>query len=251
MVGSRLAMLVLITLAGIRLMRSPSGPPYSGTIFINSDIIRHSDPSDLQTIHSAGTGQRQMFDRRADCFLPLRPYLFNARYVDGLQIEIQVNPEFTAAEAREVAEKYAHAYGQLPKALRADVQTSWIHKGVYPFGGGNKNILVHTGQGAEYEREGILQEALFHEAVHTSLDSGHENTEAWRQAQTADRRFISKYAQENPNREDLAETMLLWFAVRHRRDRMPADLISTVEKAIPARLRYLDQLKPDFSGWPR
>ena len=64
--------------------------------------------------------------------------------------------------------------GQLPKSLRTDVKTMWIHKGEEAWGGGNNNILTHTGQGEIYENWNggdISQETLIHEGTHTSLDS--------------------------------------------------------------------------------
>ena len=39
---------------------------------------------------------------------------------------------------------------QVPAFLLVDVATVWIHKGRHGFGGGNNNLLVHTGQGEEY-----------------------------------------------------------------------------------------------------
>ena len=88
-----------------------------------------------------------MYDRRENNWVRLNPYLFNATYKDGLKIEVQVNPEFGNADAaRKEAEKYADVIGQLTTALRRDVETVWIHKGVNPFAGGNNNLLIHTGQ---------------------------------------------------------------------------------------------------------
>ena len=59
---------------------------------------------------------------------------------------MQVNPEFKDKSMAEVEDKkYAFLIGQLPAVLRKDIQTSWIHKGVKPFGGGNNNILIQTG----------------------------------------------------------------------------------------------------------
>ena len=41
-----------------------------------------------------------------------------------------------------------------------------IHNGKKPFGGGNRDILVHTGSGADLRRDGFLEEVIFHEACH-------------------------------------------------------------------------------------
>lgn len=218
-------------------------PPYAGTIFIDPDIITAADPTTFMSVVPKGRGQRSMFDRRTDSFNKVNARLFTARFSDSREIEIQVNPEFSSKKARSLANKYAKVIGRLPKCLRLDVDTVWIHAGLQPFGGGNRNLLIHTGQSARYEKDGILEETLVHEASHTSLDSYHASAKGWLAAQKADPEFISTYARDNPTREDVAETFLLWLAVRHRLERIsPADA-ATIRKSIPARLRYFDAAK--------
>jgi hypothetical protein len=124
--------------------------------------------------------------------------------------------------------------------LREGVQTVWIHKGVELFGGGNNNLLIHIGQATLYENDGILEETFVHEASHTSLDAEHANAPGWISAQQNDPTFISTYARDFPMREDIAETFLLYLAVRHRSDRISANLKEIVTKTIPNRIEYLD-----------
>jgi len=124
----------------------PYEPPFGGTIFIDPDIITSSDPTTFQNMSYEGQDSRTMFDRRVNAFITLNPYLFNANFDDGLTAEIQVNPEFGSEDdALPEAEKYAVVIGRLPTALRIRVETVWIHKGTEPFGGGNDNLLIHTG----------------------------------------------------------------------------------------------------------
>lgn len=223
-------------------------PPFRGTIFLDPDIITAKDPTVYQTIQSTGHGIREMFDRRTDGMIKVNAHLFAARFSDQQKpVEIQVNPEFDAAKAKSLAAKYAGAIGRLPKCLRADVDTVTIHAGDKPFGGGNRNLLIHTGQADSYERDGILEETLVHEASHTSLDESHANAPQWLAAQTKDNGFISEYARDNPRREDVAETFLLWLAVTHRAERIDPALTEKIRRAVPNRLRYFDQKKPDVS----
>jgi hypothetical protein len=183
-----------------------------------------------------------MYDRRSNSFNTVNAYLFNARYHDGLGAEVQVNPEFGSSSAASVvATKYATVIGRLPTALRLQLQTVWIHQGVFPFGGGNNNLLIHTGQAALYESDGILEETFVHEASHTSLDGPHAASAGWLAAQAADPEFISTYARDNPTREDIAESFLTWLAIRHRSSRISATLSNTIAVAIPNRHAYFDQ----------
>ena len=215
------------------------GPPFSGTIFIDPDIITPSDPTAFQSLSYIGQGDREMFDRRADAFITVNAYLFDASFGDGLNTEIQVNPEFGSPDAALAeAEKYAPVIGQLPTALRTDVQTVWIHKSTAPFGGGNNNLLIHIGQADLYEADGILEETLVHEASHTSLDAYHASASSWLAAQTDDNEFISTYAGDYPNREDIAESFLPYLAVQYRSDRISQELYDTIVQTIPNRIDY-------------
>jgi hypothetical protein len=219
---------------------------FPGTIFIDPDIITSADSTTFTGITAQGTGSRVMFDRRENAFVTLDPWLFKATYGDGLVIEVQVNPEFSEAAAAFEAEKYATVVGRLPTALRADVETMWIHMGVQPFGGGNKNLLIHTGQSALYENDGILEETFVHEAAHTSLDADHAGSAGWVRAQEDDPDFISDYAFQNPTTEDIAESFLTWLAVSHRSDRISSELRQGIVNTIPNRLAYFDEQEFDM-----
>ena len=235
----RVLSICLLLLAGVN---AHAAPPFSGTIFLDSDIITENDPTTLTGLTAAGRGSRQMFDRRANAFITVDAYLFNATFSGGSgTVEIQVNPEFGSAEAARVeAEKYAPVIGRLPAILRRDLETVWIHKGLEPFGGGNNNLLIHTEQGDSYAADGILEETFVHEATHTSLDSPHATSSGWRAAQANDPDFISTYAQDFPDHEDLAESFLPWLALRYARNRISDDLADTISATIPNRVAYFD-----------
>ncbi len=213
-----------------------------GTLFVDPDIVTASDPTTFRAVSYAGRGNRLMFDRRQNRFVTYNAFLFDAAFTDGFGLEIQVNPEFQTSDAvRQAAKKYSWLIGQLPRALRqSDFQTVWIHKGVELFGGGNNNVLIHTGQADLYEAEGILEEALIHEGAHTSLDSRHASSSGWIQAQQDDMDFISTYARDYPTREDLAESFPMWMALRYREDKILPRLAETIKARMPHRLVYLD-----------
>jgi hypothetical protein len=50
------------------------------------------------------------------------------------------------------------------------------------------------------------------------------------------------YARDNPAREDVAESVLAWLAVRYRASRITPSLAATIERAIPNRIAYFDSL---------
>ena len=226
-----------------------SRPPFSGTIFIDPDIITANDPTTFTGLTYSGTGSRTMYDRRnGGGWLTLEPFLFRANYNDGLEIEVQVNPEYGSVEnARVQAEKYAPVIGRITTELRKDVETVWIHKGFESFGGGNNNLLIYPEWSIEYyERQGILEETLVHEGAHSSLDAYHANDADWLLAQQLDCNFISDYAKQHPIREDIAESYLTYLAVRYRSDRISPELKTKIETAIPNRIKYFDNHKFDM-----
>jgi len=228
---------------GLAVISAQAKPPFGGTIFVSGNIITDRDPTAFKSLTPAGTGQRRMYDRRVGKMITVTAHLFTAKFDDGQTIEVQVNPEFTAKEALQQAKKYLHPIGQMPFALREDAETIWIHKGNKGFGGGNKNLLIHTEMGESYIRKGILAETFYHEAAHTSLDKTHARNTKWLAAQKKDPEFISGYAKSNPFREDIAETYLLYFALRYKPDRISKKLKDTLKKTIPNRIAYFDSLK--------
>ena len=72
----------------------------------------------------------------------------------------------------------------------------------------------------------------------------HRLSPGWRAAQAADGGFLTDYAAESPEREDLAETALFAFAILHHPDRFPpADTADTM-RAVPNRIAYIAGLLP-------
>ena len=227
-------------------------PPYDGTIFISGNIITHEDTSTYDSVIYAGIASRTMYDRRnGGAWITIEPHIFPSFFRDGPNIEIQVNPEFTREEALLEAIKYAFLIGQLPIALRKDIETMWIHKGVEGFGGGNNNILIHTGMTAFYETHytgNITEKTLIHEAAHTSIDAYCYNDPDWADAvQKDDSRYISSYAKEFPNREDIAELFLLYVAIKYFPERINQEIIDNTLSTSLHRVLYFDKQEYDMA----
>ena len=232
-----------------------SQPPYGGTIFITGNIITSSDNSVYDSLVYKGTDNRLMYDRRnGGAFINNNPFLYDAYFSDGLVTEIQVNSEFSVDQSLLEAEKYSFLIGQLSKGLRKHVETMWIHKGIEAYGGGNNNILVHTGMSESYEKHytgNIIEETLIHEAAHTSVDAyvypdRLTNGEEWIKAVDKDNCYISDYARDYPYREDLAELMPLYIAVKFFPDRISEDDRNKILSCCINRILYLDSLSLDL-----
>ena len=92
---------------------------------------------------------------------------------------------------------------------------------------------------------------MIHEGGHTSLDGawgGLIKWYQWKKMIEADNKYISKYARDFPKREDLAETINWWIAVRCKSDRISKSNYKKIIKGIPNRLKYLDE--QNFNTYP-
>lgn len=220
-------------------------PPFSNTAGTVFDIIQKNDPSALLCVEDAGRGARQIWDKRVDGEPVVNAFLFMARYRDGSNIEIAINPEFgsqTAALAE--ALRYAAPLGQLPTTLRAGIMRFSVHGGRKSYHAGSGQIVVYAETTDNRLGYNHLEESLFHESVHASWDATHRLSAGWIKAQNADGRFLTGYGERSPEREDLAETALFAYAILHHPDRFPpADTRDTVA-AVPARLAYIEALLP-------
>lgn len=242
----------MVLCAGSHLARADGGvPPYDSTADTVFDIIRSDDPSGFRCLRYVGQGARQIWDKRVDGEPVVEAFLFNADYADGSTIEMAVNPEFaTVDQARGEAMRYALPLGQLPSVLRAGLTRFSIHRGNEAFHAGTGQIVVYADKATRRIEQDHLEESLFHEAVHASLDDGHRLAAAWKQAQLSDGRFLTSYAQSRPDREDLAETALFAFALLHFPDRFPPVDSQTVMRTVPHRFAYIEHLFPTDQPLP-
>ena len=108
---------------------SSAEPPFSDTAGTVFDIVQRSDPTLFSCLQDLGRGNRQIWDKRVDDEPIVNAFLFLAKYDDGAQIEIAINPEFeTEQAARDQAMRFAVPLGQLPTVLRAGIKKFSVHK---------------------------------------------------------------------------------------------------------------------------
>ena len=182
-----------------------------------------------------------------DAWITVNAYLFDAR-IRGRDIEFQVNPEFgSETAARSEVDVFAPALGRLPAVLLSRAEKVHVNAGDGLFGGNwdDRSFLIHTGYGRGLLRDGFLEEVLFHEGAHVSVDGVHASAPGWRAAQQADGGFVSDYARDHPDREDVAESVLPYFAVRFVPSRLSRQQREAIEAAIPNRVRYFEEQRLD------
>ena len=224
-------------------------------LFTEGDIINEKDPTTFQNIVFVKKKTIKWWDRRgasggyaAARQITFKAFIFKATFLKGRRdITIRVNAEFeTENKAKEQAIKYAKIIGQLPNFLRTkNLKTLTIHKGNEEWGGGNNDILIYTDM---YKIGEFTEEVAIHEAAHTSLDpewNGSIKRSKWNKAMKADNKFVSPYAKKYPKKEDIAETINWWIAVRCKSDRISKLTYEKIILGIPNRLKYLDEQNYD------
>jgi len=227
---------------------------HNGTVFLTPDLITSESPSDLVEVTFTGSEERETFDRRVNSFVVSESHIFTANYRCAPDpVEIVVNAEFSDEQAEGEAQRFAFVLGQMPLGLRGLVHEIWVHDGNEPAGGGNNSILVHSVYADESKN--FIEEVFLHEGAHTSLDYdfvGVVDRAIWSEAVTSDGSFISGYAEEFPEREDISESysaFLIWAL--HRNQGIFSESAAGIEALIPARLQYFESLGSDFGPLPK
>ena len=230
-------------------------PPYSGTPWVTPDILGPSDSTSLGNVTFTGRGTREIFDRRVNKLISVDAYLFDVQFGQRT-VEFQINPEVGNREAaRTQIDVFAPAIGRLPAVLMSNIRQVEINAGEGLFGGSSQTggLLIHTDDPATHfaVNYGYLEEIFLHEAAHASLDPAHFDSPGWRRAQGVDGVAISDYANDYPDREDIAESFLAYFAVHYRPNRLTNTEKWFMKMTIPNRLAYFDRQQFDMSPYRR
>lgn len=223
---------------------TPAAPaPFDSTADTVFDIIRASDPSTYLCLEDRGRGIRQMWDKRVDAEFDLDAYLFRAYFSDAPPVDIIVNPEFgSQGSARTEALRYPKALGRLPFLVRSGLTQIGIHKGRPTYSAGPGKMFVYAQRTDIRLAQNRLEESLFHESVHASLDRTYARAPIWQDAQAADDAFLTDYAADHPDSEDLAETMLFAYAVLVHPGRIPPVDTDVIARTVPARIAVIKDI---------
>ncbi|WP_052158258.1 RICIN domain-containing protein [Lacinutrix jangbogonensis] len=214
-------------------------------------IINATDASTFKTVTFETEKTAKMWDRDANnnqgAWSTPMSWVYTLTYNDGITSKIRVRQsDFTKNEAGVLANKYGNKMGQLPACLRKGVSLINIMKSDALFGGNNYNhsIDITIGETSKlYEKTGNMEETLFHESTHAALDNLYQTD--WKANRDKDATFISKYAAENPNREDISESFILYAALNYRPDRIASET-KKIESNISNRIEYYKNLELDM-----
>lgn len=215
---------------------------YSSVTSNDIDYIRSSDPGAFACLVDRGRARMEMPDKRGGPLFADNVQVFEARYLDGARVGLWAHPDLGSRQAAlKTVTPVARAVGKLPDFMRARLGHVVVHKGNETAFAESEGqfFVVYSENVAKRIRTRDLEETVFHESVHATLDSRHLRDPKWRKAQRADGTFITGYAQDRPGKEDLAETMLLAYTALRHPGRMPENVERALKNRVPNRMTYI------------
>ena len=254
-----------------------------GTVWESADVITAADPSALDSVVYVGRGMRWFFPPLEGGWRDLEVFLLAAHFAGGTILEVQAHPAYVEADSALAAAKlFLPPIGRLPRVLidgAREVELSPessrpppnFHAGsnscgnLYHWEGDLRRAVLRIPPQGRPQAH-YVEEVALHEGGHAVLDDcpwdgchdsecdvglGNPTSAEWRAAQAADSVFITLYALEHPEREDMAETLWAWFVSRCVPDRLHPEYKRRIDAGIPHRLAYLDRalLGLDLRPW--
>ncbi|WP_196158620.1 hypothetical protein [Reinekea sp. G2M2-21] len=210
------------------------------------DFITEDSTTIGHSLHFLGRVRAEMPDKRSDDLFDADSFHFKISFKDETSINVFSHSSFGS---RKKAEKYVikllGPLGKLPVYMRDRLSHVVIHKG-------NETAFSdHLGHFFVVYSENMdirignhdLEETVFHESVHATLDYLFSDNEQWLNAQRLDCCFVTDYAKSHPMGEDLAETSLFAYAYFRYPDQLPKNVKIWLETKIPNRLSFFrDQI---------
>jgi len=132
--------------------------------------------------------------------------------------------------------------GQLPLVFRHGIRQFGIHDGNPTYSAGSGKIFVYGERTTTRIGQNHLEESLLHESVHATLDRKYARSPEWQAAQASDGRFMTRYGESRPDREDLAETALFAYGLIYHPGRIPPVDSRDILAAVPARIAFIKDI---------
>ena len=232
-------------------------PPFAGSMWDLPDLIGSSDYTVYSNSIYQGIETRLFYDKAIPAFIDYPAHIFKVNFGDGLSVDFEIYSEFSEQEAISIEQKYAPLIGQLGKELRKDIKSIEFLKGDSVASAQRSsdlsyaNITLHIdwlNNTVETRPDGDkTEELLIHESAHLSIDPYIYNQQGWTDAVNLDNNYISTYAKDNPDSEDVAETFQAYIAVKYFPERISNSLRDTILSVCLNRFKYFDSLNFDLS----
>ena len=215
----------------------------SSVVGTEIDFITDQDPSVFSRLEFVGFQDFEMPDKRKTGEpLVQSAYVFNAHFSDGTKIGIALDKDFgTQKAAEQDALRYAPRLGKLPPMYRRNLKHVVVHLGgedttAFAEDKG-RFFVIYSLNASKRISTRDLEETIFHEATHASIQAQHVEGTAWRQAVEGDNAYITQYAKSD-EQEDFAESALFAYTLIFHPERIPAADRAAIQKQIPNRINF-------------
>jgi hypothetical protein len=239
-----------------------SDPAWAEPLFENSvvsndiDFILSSDPTVPGCLSYLGQATQEMPGALdTEELMASDVYTFDVSYVDGSDVGIWVHPSVgTKEDAENLASLLTGPVGRLPAVMRERLNRVVVQSGDHTAFGEHLGHFFVVYEDNIHKRISThdLEETVFHESVHATLDADWAESAEWQEAQVTDGAFITEYAAEKPKGEDLAESALFAITYLRHPERLPTEVRDGIDTIMPARLVFFETIfaapEPDVSG---
>lgn len=219
-----------------------SSPLFRNSIVsTNIDFIRNSDTDSFVALNYVGQSDKEMPDSRNDDLFDTNTYVFEATFTNGKKVGIWSHSSFGSKEAAQIyTERLTSRLGKLPEFMRDELSHVVVHKGdAGAFSDDRGRFMVLYSDNMDIRiSNNDLEETVFHETVHASLDLAYARSSEWIAAQEADGNFITDYGKEFKTREDLAESALFSYIMITYPGRLSPEVENWVKTYTPNRHEF-------------
>lgn len=232
-------------------------PLFPNSVVSNDiDFIRSDDPAVPGCMRFVSEATQEMPGALGtDALFADGVLTFAVAFADGSEVGVWVHPAVgSQGDAAAVAGLLVGPLGRLPAVMRGRLSHVVVQAGEHTA------FAEHLGRFFVVYEDNLrariathdLEETVFHESVHATLEAEWAQSDAWRQAQAADAGFVTDYAAQHPEQEDLPESALFAYAHLRHPGRLPAEVARGVERVMPARLAFFETIfatpEPDLAG---
>ena len=229
---------LLFVVLGVQSMAEPLF--YSSVTSNDIDYITKRDPSAYGCKTYIGTDLKEMPDGQGGPLMRDGTHVFELHFKDGVEMQVWVSAAVGSerSAAKQVV-KIQQPLGKLPTMMRREIGHVVIHqgdRGAFAEDQGHFFVL-HTNNIAKRISTHDLEETVFHEAMHASVQSKLLKSSKWRSAVRKDKGHVTEYSQTDAQ-EDFAETGLMIYTYLRDPDRLPANVRSAMERTIPNRIAF-------------
>lgn len=246
-------------------LQSSASPPYFGTVReVSPNVIESSAPSTFKSVKQPVADAAEhnyvaesMYDGdKWDKDVPI--FVFKAQFEDSDDVIVRCDQQVgNKKTCKEYAAKFLTSLGKVPAILRTGVKQFDMRpprEGCGAWGLSSElglsdisTLGLCVSAGDEEIEFGTIEELMFHECGHLTVDPVFAADETlqykWACAICADGNFISEYAQTLTQAEDIAESLVPWYAYATRDvNNVDEETLAIIEATIPNRMAVLDEL---------